>query len=168
MTKPKRTPGLFGRFDVDNDPYTVINIGKASVDISEFRSTRTSTRVTIPRLTLPRATWGLIAPTLTSVLNAELAEDELPKGRFIAGENKLCIDNVGKEAQLLCWAVEDTEDPLEISSICSGWASMHRVERWWMFNQTAQQCGDPRDRGHGWRVAIRHALGSSYRPTPEN
>jgi len=38
-------------------------------------------------------------------------------------------------------------------------ASSTPIRRWWLFGMAAVACGGLQDREHGWRVALRYALG---------
>ena len=65
---------------------------------------------------------------------------------------------------MLAWAIEglDTE---KIGTALRNWLSLRPEERWWLFGMTAATVGAPNDRGRGWRMALRYALGDTPQPT---
>ncbi|WP_135227547.1 DUF3780 domain-containing protein [Deinococcus fonticola] len=168
--KTTTTPGQFGRFNPDTSGYIGIDVKKKTVDAYEFRTTTTATPERLDRvLDMPRWKWDQIAAVISSELNWQIVDGGgTTVGRVISGENKLCLDNLGKEALVLIWAVEAAETTQEIDHIAAAWRNLHPVERWWLFNQTVTRCGKPQDAGHGWRLALRNALSTGFGPQGED
>lgn len=97
-----------------------------------------------------------IAPTLTFKFNNQLKEQGLSTSHFVKGDNYL-QKLYGKQLLLLVWAIEDTENPLEIKSAILNWNGFSQEEQWWLFTTINAASGKVDDR-YGWRLAIKQAL----------
>lgn len=113
----------------------------------------------LDRVSLPREVWGEIANPVKRMFNERLKAHDLQPGQWKVGDNR--VDRLlGKELCVLAWALEDLE-PERIGTALRNWLSLRPEERWWLFGMTASTVGAPKDRGHGWRVALRYALGDT-------
>lgn len=117
----------------------------------------------LDRVTLPRAVWTEIASPVKRMFNERLKAHNLKPGQWKVGENR--VDRLlGKELCVLAWAVEDLE-PNKVGTALRNWLSLRPEERWWLFGMTATTVGSPQDRGRGWRMALRYALGDTPQAT---
>jgi hypothetical protein len=117
----------------------------------------------LDRVGLPREVWTEIANPVKRMFNERLKAHDLNPGLWKVGENR--VDRLlGKELCVLAWAIEDLE-PEKIGTALRNWLSLRPEERWWLFGMTASTVGAPKDRGRGWRVALRYALGDTPQPT---
>lgn len=113
----------------------------------------------LDRVSLPREVWTEIANPVKRMFNERLKAHDLKPGQWKVGENR--VDRLlGKELCVLAWAIEDLE-PEKIGAALRNWLSLRPEERWWLFGMTASTVGAPKDRGRGWRVALRYALGDT-------
>jgi hypothetical protein len=109
------------------------------------------------RCVLARAKWDVIADELRASLNQRLRKLGRRQGSWKVGKN-LVRRELGKELMLLAWAIEDA-DPGLIPNAVTNWQGLVPEERWWLYTQTAAATGHGlRDRGKGWRKAVRFAL----------
>jgi hypothetical protein len=117
----------------------------------------------LDRAVLSREAWAEIANPVKRMFNERLKAHDLLPGLWKVGENR--VDRLlGKELCVLAWAIEDLE--LEkIGTALRNWLSLRPEERWWLFGMTATTVGGLNDRGRGWRMALRYALGDTPQPT---
>lgn len=109
------------------------------------------------RIALARLKWDAIADEVRAAFNARLKKMGHRPGSWKVGKN-LVRRELGKELVLLAWAVEEA-DPGLISNALANWQGLVPEERWWLYTQTAAATGHGlRDRGKGWRKAVRFAL----------
>jgi len=109
------------------------------------------------RVVLPRPKWDAIADPLRAAFNQRLKKSGRRQGSWKAGKNLLRRE-LGKELVLLAWAIEEA-DPGLIPNALANWQGLVPEERWWLYTQTAAATGHGlRDRGRGWRKAVRFAL----------
>lgn len=109
------------------------------------------------RISLPRPKWDAIADEVRAAFNTRLKKLGRRPGSWKAGRN-LVRRELGKELVLLAWAIEDA-DPGLIPNALANWQGFVPEERWWLYTQTAAATGHGlRDRGKGWRRALRFAL----------
>jgi hypothetical protein len=117
----------------------------------------------LDRVTLPRPVWTEIASPVKRMFNERLKAHNLNPGQWKVGENR--VDRLlGKELCVLAWAIEDLE-PDKVGIALRNWLSLRPEERWWLFGMTSATVGSPQDRGRGWRMALRYALGDTPQPT---
>ncbi len=117
----------------------------------------------LDRVLLPREIWTEIANPVKRMFNERLKAHDLKPGLWKVGENR--VDRLlGKELCVLAWAIEDL-DTEKIGTALRNWLSLRPEERWWLFGMTAATVGGLNDRGRGWRVALRYALGDTPQPT---
>lgn len=117
----------------------------------------------LDRVTLPRGIWTEIANPVKRMFNERLKAHQLKPGQWKAGENR--VDRLlGKELCVLAWAIEDLEAE-KIGTALRNWLALRPEERWWLFGMTATTVGAPEDRGRGWRMALKYALGDTPQPT---
>jgi hypothetical protein len=65
---------------------------------------------------------------------------------------------LGKELTLLAWAIEDADVSL-VSVAIRNWLGLAPEERWWLYMMTNASTGHAiKDKGVGWRKAVRFAL----------
>lgn len=109
------------------------------------------------RVVLARPKWDAIADEVRAAFNVRLKKSGRRPGSWKVGDN-LVGRELGKELVLLAWAIEDA-DPGLISNALANWRGLVPEERWWLYTQTAAATGHAlRDRGKGWRKAVRFAL----------
>jgi hypothetical protein len=117
----------------------------------------------LDRVILTRDAWTEIANPVKRMFNERLKAHNLKPGQWKVGENR--VDRLlGKELCVLAWAIEDLV-PEKIGTAVRNWLTLRPEERWWLFGMTATTVGSPGDRGRGWRVALRYALGDTPQPT---
>ena len=101
--------------------------------------------------------WLAISEALQEEFKRRLQENRMKPGRWKPGFNPLAR-LLGKELVLLCWAIEEAE-PAQAPAAIENWRGLAPEERWWLYTMTAAQTGHAlRDRGRGWRRAVRFAL----------
>lgn len=109
------------------------------------------------RVLLARPKWDAIADEVRAAFNTRLKKMGRRPGSWKVGKNLLRRE-LGKELVLLAWAIEDA-DPGLIPNALANWQGLFPEERWWLYTQTAAATGHgSRDRGKGWRKAVRFAL----------
>lgn len=109
------------------------------------------------RVALARPKWDAIADEVRALFNARLRKMGRRPGAWKVGKNVVRRE-LGKELVLLAWAIEDA-DPGLIPNALANWQGLVPEERWWLYTQTAAATGHGvRDRGKGWRKAVRFAL----------
>jgi len=117
----------------------------------------------LDRVILPREVWTEIATPVKRMFNERLKAHDLKPGLWKVGANR--VDRLlGKELCVLAWAIEDL-DTEKIGTALRNWLSLRPEERWWLFGMTAATVGAPNDRGRGWRMALRYALGDTPQAT---
>jgi hypothetical protein len=117
----------------------------------------------LDRVVLPRHVWSEIANPVKRTFNERLKAHNLSPGQWKVGENQ--VDRLlGKELCVLAWAIEDL-DPEKIGTALRNWLALRPEERWWLFGMTASTVGSLNDRGRGWRMALRYALGDTPQST---
>ncbi|WP_119673928.1 DUF3780 domain-containing protein [Deinococcus sp. RM] len=165
MTKSPNTatPGHFSAPDPER-PHMLVSVPSSRKDLVSFYEVRenlTGRLTRTLRAELTHHQWATVARTAEFTFNEQLRDTGERPGRFLkTGETRLSINNLGKELLVLVWAAEDaSEDELDI--IRTSWQRLHRIERWWLFNQTVALNGDPRGRGRGWRAALRLMLAAT-------
>ena len=157
------TPGHFGAPDSDR-PHMLVSVPssrKELVNLYEVRENLAGRMTRTLRGQLTHKQWATVARTAEFTFNEQLREAGERPGRFLkTGETRLSINNLGKELMVLVWATEDASEE-EVDVIRVSWQRLHRIERWWLFNQTVALNGDPRGRGKGWRAALRLMLAAT-------
>ena len=109
------------------------------------------------RVVLARPKWDAIADDVRAEFNQRLKKIGCKPGAWKAGKNVLRRE-LGKELVLLAWAIEEA-DPGLVPNAFANWQGLVPEERWWLYTQTAAATGHGlRDRGKGWRKAVRFAL----------
>jgi hypothetical protein len=109
------------------------------------------------RVVLARPKWDAIADEVRAEFNRRLKKIGSTAGSWKVGANVLRRE-LGKELVLLAWAIEEA-DPGLIPNAVANWQGLVPEERWWLYTQTAAATGHGlRDRGKGWRKAVRFAL----------
>ena len=109
------------------------------------------------RVMLVRVKWDAIADEVRAAFNTRLKKMGCRPGSWKVGKN-LVRRELGKELVLLTWAIEEA-DPGLIPNALANWQGLVPEERWWLYTQTAAATGHGlRDRGKGWRKAVRFAL----------
>lgn len=117
----------------------------------------------LDRVVLPRSAWTEIANPVKRMFNERLKMHQLQPGQWKVGENR--VDRLlGKELCVLAWAIEDLEAE-KVGTALRNWLALRPEERWWLFGMTATTVGAPSDKGRGWRVALKYALGDTPQPT---
>lgn len=148
-----------------SDPHHfVVQIPRASsqpVLISEHLGLQASEATVIDRVQLERPRWTAIRGEVQRAFNQRLKAHKLKSSSWKVGDN--LVDRLlGKELCVLAWAVEDMDtDKLPIAT--RNWLALRAEERWWLFGMAAQGTGGLQDGHHGWRLALRHALGDVAR-----
>jgi len=113
----------------------------------------------LDRVVLPRSIWTEIASPVKRMFNERLKAHALKPGQWKVGNNR--VDRLlGKELCVLAWAVEDLEEE-KVGAALRNWLSLRPEERWWLFGMTASTVGGLNDKGKGWRMALKYALGDS-------
>lgn len=111
----------------------------------------------VDRVLLERPRWTAIRSEVQRAFNVRLKEHDLKPSAWKVGENQ--VDRLlGKELCVLAWAVEHM-DREKIPVAVRNWLALRPEERWWLFGVTAMTTGGVNDGDHGWRLALRHALG---------
>ncbi|MGA1646637.1 MAG: anti-phage-associated DUF3780 domain-containing protein, partial [bacterium] len=111
---------------------------------------------------LPRTVWTEISTPVKRMFNERLKAHNLKPGQWKVGDNR--IDRLlGKELCVLAWAIDDLEEE-KIGTALRNWLALRPEERWWLFGMTATTLGAPNDKGRGWRMALKYALGDSPQP----
>lgn len=165
MTKQTATatPGHFNAPSSDR-PHMLVSVPSSKKDLVNFYEVRENrdfhfTRTLRGQLTHKQ--WAAVARTAEFTFNEQLRDAGERPGRFVkTGDTRLSINNLGKELMVLVWAVEDANEE-EVDIIRVSWQRLHRIERWWLFNQTVALNGDARGRGKGWRAALRLMLAAT-------
>ncbi|MGF1482568.1 MAG: anti-phage-associated DUF3780 domain-containing protein [Cyanophyceae cyanobacterium] len=117
----------------------------------------------LDRVILPRQIWSEIANPVKRAFNERLKAHNLKPGQWRVGENQ--VDRLlGKELCVLAWGIEELEQE-KVGTALRNWLALRPEERWWLFGMTAATVGGPNDRGRGWRVALRYALGDTPQST---
>jgi hypothetical protein len=110
---------------------------------------------------LERPRWTAIRSEVQRAFNQRLKEHKLKTSSWKVGDNP--VDRLlGKELCALAWAVEGM-DKDKIPVAVRNWLALRHEERWWLFGMAAQGTGGVDDGHHGWRLALRHALGDVAR-----
>jgi hypothetical protein len=109
------------------------------------------------RVNIKRVRWDEIATAFFEeatrrLRHAGMAVPTLPKSGPIP-----MLPSLGKELCLLCWAIEDADTQL-IPEAIRNWEGLAPEERWWLYTMTAAATGQAKQRGIGWRKALRFAL----------
>lgn len=160
----------FGFDPEESRHHFVVNIPRGSnqdIEISEHFSwseTTGSSLMTLGgdedgqiRLVLARPKWNAIADEIRAEFNQRLRKTGRRQGSWKVGKN-LIRREMGKELVLLAWSIEQA-DPGLTSNALANWQGLVPEERWWLYTQTAAATGHGlRDRGKGWRKAVRFAL----------
>lgn len=116
----------------------------------------------LDRVILPRPIWTEIANPVKRMFNERLKAHQLKPGQWKVGENR--VDRLlGKELCVLAWAIEDLE-PEKVGTALRNWLALRPEERWWLFGMTAATVGGLDDKGRGWRMALKYALGDTPQP----
>lgn len=116
----------------------------------------------LDRVVLPRSVWTEIANPVKRMFNERLKAHRLKPGQWKVGENR--VDRLlGKELCVLAWAIEEIEEE-KVGAALRNWLALRPEERWWLFGMTASTVGALGDKGRGWRMALKYALGDSPQP----
>ena len=116
----------------------------------------------LDRVVLPRSVWTEIANPVKRMFNERLKAHKLKPGQWKVGENR--VDRLlGKELCVLAWAIEELEEE-KVGAALRNWLALRPEERWWLFGMTASTVGALGDKGRGWRMALKYALGDSPQP----
>jgi len=116
----------------------------------------------LDRVVLPRFVWTEIASPVKRMFNERLKAHRLKPGQWKVGNNQ--VDRLlGKELCVLAWAIEELEEE-KVGAALRNWLALRPEERWWLFGMTASTVGAPEDKGRGWRMALKYALGDSPQP----
>ncbi|PZO60761.1 MAG: DUF3780 domain-containing protein [Phormidesmis priestleyi] len=116
----------------------------------------------LERVVLPRSVWTAIANPVKRMFNERLKAHKLKAGQWKVGKNR--VDRLlGKELCVLAWAIEELEEE-KVGAALRNWLALRPEERWWLFGMTASTVGAPEDKGRGWRMALKYALGDSPQP----
>lgn len=117
----------------------------------------------LDRVVLPRPIWVEIANPVKRMFNERLKAHQLKPGQWKVGENR--VDRLlGKELCVLAWAIEDLAED-KVGTALRNWLALRPEERWWLFGMTAATVGAPKDKGRGWRMALKYALGDTPQAT---
>lgn len=101
--------------------------------------------------------WNLIASDVRAEFNRRLKDLNMHTASWKHGFNHL-HRLFGKEIMVLVWAIEDA-DPGTIPLAIQNWLGLKPEERWWLYTITNAATGNAlRDKGKGWRKALRYAL----------
>ncbi|MBB5232975.1 DUF3780 domain-containing protein [Deinococcus budaensis] len=165
MTKKSAmsTPGHFNAPSSER-PHMLVAVPTSKKELVNFYEVRENVEGRLARVLraqLSHQQWSAIARTAEFTFNEHLRDAGERPGRFLkTGDTRLSLNNLGKELLVLVWAVEDaTEDEVDVIRV--SWQRLHRIERWWLFNQTVALNGDPRGRGKGWRAALKLMLAAT-------
>ena len=113
----------------------------------------------LDRVVLSRSVWTEIANPVKRMFNERLKAHRLKPGQWKVGENR--VDRLlGKELCVLAWAIEELEEE-KVGAALRNWLALRPEERWWLFGMTASTVGGLNDKGRGWRMALKYALGDS-------
>jgi hypothetical protein len=113
----------------------------------------------LERAILDRPIWTEIAGPVKRVFNQRLKVHHLQVGQWKVGDN--LVDRLlGKELCVLAWAVEGL-NPEKVGNAVGNWLALRPEERWWLFSMTATTVGLSKDKGKGWRMALRYGLGDT-------
>lgn len=116
----------------------------------------------LDRVVLPRSVWTEIANPVKRMFNERLKAHKLKPGQWKVGKNQ--VDRLlGKELCVLAWAIEELEEE-KVGAALRNWLALRPEERWWLFGMTASTVGALDDKGRGWRMALKYALGDSPQP----
>ena len=116
----------------------------------------------LDRAVLPRSVWMEIANPVKRMFNERLKAHRLKPGQWKVGETR--VDRLlGKELCVLAWAIEELEEE-KVGAALRNWLALRPEERWWLFGMTASTVGKLEDKGRGWRMALKYALGDSPQP----
>jgi len=157
------TPGHFNAPSSDR-PHMLVSVPssrKELVDFYEVRENLAGRLIRVLRGQLTHKQWAIVSRTAEFTFNEQLRDAGERPGRFLkTSDTRLSINNLGKELMVLVWAAEDASED-EVDVIRVSWQRLHRIERWWLFNQTVALNGDPNGRGKGWRAALRLMLSAT-------
>lgn len=109
------------------------------------------------RVLLKRARWEQIEAAFFEEATRRLRRSGLAVTRLPKKGPIPMHPSLGKELCVLCWAIEDA-DPQLIPEAIRNWEGLAPEERWWLYTMTAAATGQARQRGIGWRKALRFAL----------
>lgn len=109
------------------------------------------------RVLLKRARWDQIEAPFFEEATRRLRRAGLTVPRLPKKGPVPMHPSLGKELCVLCWAIEDA-DPQLIPEAIRNWEGLAPEERWWLYTMTAAATGQARQRGIGWRKALRFAL----------
>ena len=113
----------------------------------------------VERVILDRPLWTEIAGPVKRVFNQRLKAHNLKVGQWKVGDN--LVDRLlGKELCVLAWAVEGL-NPEKVGNAVGNWLALRPEERRWLFSMTATTVGLSKDKGKGWRLALRYGLGDT-------
>ncbi len=148
-----------------SDPHHfVVLIPRSSsqpVLISEHLGLQASEATVIDRVQLERPRWTAIRGEVQRAFNLRLKAHQLKVSSWKVGDNP--VDRLlGKELCVLAWAAEGMDND-KIPVAVRNWLALRAEERWWLFGMAAQGTGGLGDGHHGWRLALRHALGDVAR-----
>ena len=109
------------------------------------------------RCLLHKVKWDLIANDVRAEFNRRLKDLNLKTAVWKHGFNYL-HRLFGKEIMVLAWAIEDA-DPGTVPLAIQNWLGLKPEERWWLYTITNAATGHAlKDKGKGWRKALRYAL----------
>ena len=131
----------------------------APVLISEYlgMSSEVAQDQVIDRVLLERPRWTAIRSEVQRAFNARLKQHKLATANWKVGD--VPVDRLlGKELCVLAWTIEELERE-HFALAVRNWLALRPEERWWLFGMTSMATGGVHDSGHGWRLALRHALG---------
>jgi Protein of unknown function (DUF3780) len=110
------------------------------------------------KVILPRRVWDEIAEETKAEFNRRLRSQGIKTGKWLKKGQIPLERSLGKELVLLAWAIEEC-DPNLISTAIRNWLGLVPEERWWLYTMTNASTGHAvRDKGKGWRKAVRFAL----------
>lgn len=154
----------FGVPATSNPHHFVVQIPRANsqpVLITEHLGLQASEATVIDRVQLERGRWTAIRSEVQRAFNQRLKAHQLKTSSWKVGDNP--VDRLlGKELCVLAWAVEGMDDE-KLPVAVRNWLALRAEERWWLFGMAAQGTGGLQDGNHGWRLALRHALGDVAR-----
>jgi hypothetical protein len=106
---------------------------------------------------LHKVKWDLIANDVRAEFNRRLKDLNIKSSSWKIGFNYL-HRLLGKEVMVLAWAIEDA-DPGTVPLAIQNWLGLKPEERWWLYTITNAATGNAlKDKGKGWRKALRYAL----------
>ncbi len=110
------------------------------------------------KVILPRRFWDEIAEEVKAEFNRRLRGTGIKTGKWLKKGQIPVERSLGKELLLLAWAIEEC-DPFLISTAIRNWLGLVPEERWWLYTMTNASTGHAvKDKGKGWRKAVRFAL----------